>query len=108
MGVKRIEVVTESMFYTLMAFMKGGCSGAEAAVFVEKTTNGRVHLGPATLYTILGRFEEEGVLREVRTEGRKRFYMLTEKGRNMYTDEIARMELCLQNARQGQKGDVQE
>lgn len=41
---------------------------------VEDFTQGRVVLGPATLYTILGRFEEEEVIKETGTEGRKRFY----------------------------------
>ncbi|MEG1396000.1 MAG: helix-turn-helix transcriptional regulator, partial [Oscillospiraceae bacterium] len=69
MGDKRVEVVSESMFYTLMAFLRGEYSGAEIAVMVEELTKGRVRLGPATLYTILGRFEEEQILVETRTEG---------------------------------------
>ena len=49
MGSKRIEVVSESMFYTLMAFLHGEYSGVEIASMVEKLTKGRVRLGPATL-----------------------------------------------------------
>ena len=98
MGTKRIEIVTESMFYTLMAFMQGDCSGAEVSAFVEELTKGRVRLGPATIYTILGRFEIEDVVQEIRTEGRKRIYQLTEKGREMYYEEIERMQICLQDA----------
>ena len=58
-------------------------------------SNGRVRLGPATLYTILGRFEEEGILKEVRTEGRKRIYCITDKGIQMYRDEQKRLSQCL-------------
>ncbi|MEG1747468.1 MAG: helix-turn-helix transcriptional regulator, partial [Oscillospiraceae bacterium] len=83
MGDKRVEVVSESMFYTLMAFLRGEYSGAEIAVMVEELTKGRVRLGPATLYTILGRFEEEQILVETRTEGRKRIYRITDKGTQM-------------------------
>lgn len=36
-----------------------------------KKTKGRVRLGPATLYTILGHFEEEQILMVTRIEGRK-------------------------------------
>lgn len=99
MGEKRIEIVTESMFYTLMAFLSGACSGVDAAAFTERITNGRVHLGPATIYTILGRFETEGVIEEVRREGRRRIYALTDKGRIMYENECIRMEACLNDAK---------
>lgn len=98
MGNKRIEVVSESMFYTLMAFLRGEYSGAEIAGIVEKLTNGRVRLGPATLYTILGRFEEEQILVETRTEGRKRIYRITDKGIKMYHDEYKRLAQCLADA----------
>lgn len=95
---KRIEVVSESMFYTLMALLHGEYSGAEAASMVEDLTKGRVRLGPATLYTILGRFEEECVIIETRTEGRKRFYRLTDKGIKMYHDELERLKQCITDA----------
>lgn len=95
---KRIEVVSESMFYTLMAFLHGEYSGAEIASMVEELTKGRVRLGPATLYTILGRFEEEQILMETRTEGRKRIYRITDKGIQMYHDEHERLAQCLRDA----------
>ncbi len=98
MGDKRIEIVSESMFYTLMAFRQGECSGSEIANTVEAQTKGRVKLGPATLYTILGRFEEEKVIVETRTEGRKRFYLLTEKGHTMYKEELKRLKKCVCDA----------
>ncbi len=98
MGEKRIEIVTESMFYTLMAFTQGECGGVDAAAFTERITNGRVHLGPATIYTILGRFEAEGVIKEVRRDGRRRIYVLTDLGHEMYKAECARMESCLKDA----------
>jgi len=98
MGNKRIEVVSESMFYTLLAFLHGEYSGAEVAGMVEDLTKGRVRLGPATLYTILGRFEEEQVIRETRTQGRKRYYRLTDKGLLMYLDELERLKQCIADA----------
>ncbi|MEG1108666.1 MAG: helix-turn-helix transcriptional regulator [Oscillospiraceae bacterium] len=95
MGNKRIEVVSESMFYTLMAFLHGDYSGAEVASMVETLTRGRVRLGPATLYTILGRFEQEQILTEIRTEGRRRIYHISDKGIQMFNDEQERLRQCL-------------
>ena len=59
MPKKAMEILTESMFYVLMAFSKGPMCGIDVADFIEKRTKGRVLIGPATLYTILGKFEKE-------------------------------------------------
>src|SRR5699024_1582511 len=81
MPKKAMESLTESMFYVLMAFLTRPMCGIEAAEFVETLTQGRVQVGPATLYTILGKFEKEGYLQETAVEGRKRTYAITERGR---------------------------
>ena len=65
MAKKAGEVITETMFYVLMAFTKGPMCGIEVAEYVENRTNKRVILGPATLYTILGRFEKEKWIEEI-------------------------------------------
>ena len=57
MPPKALENLTESMFYVLMAFSKGPKCGIEISDYVQKRTTGRVRLGPATLYTNLGKFE---------------------------------------------------
>lgn len=98
MSRKALETLTETMFYVLMSFLKRELCGTEVAEFVERKTRGRVRMGPGTLYTILGKFEEEKLLEETAVEGRKRTYRLTEKGRALYADEVARLRLCLQDA----------
>ena len=60
------------MFYVLMSFMGKEMCGIEIAEFVERKTKGRVRLGPGTLYTILGKFEEEHFIEEIQVEGRKK------------------------------------
>ena len=55
---KSMELLTESMFYVLMAFCCGPMCGIDVADCIEKKTDGRVRLGPATLYTILAKFEK--------------------------------------------------
>ncbi len=53
--------------------------GIEITEFVEQKTNGRVRLGPGTLYTLLGKFQDEHLIEETQTDGRKRSYRLTEE-----------------------------
>jgi DNA-binding PadR family transcriptional regulator len=98
MAKKSLELLTESMFYVLMAFVRQDCCGTEIQQFVEGKTEGRVRLGPGTLYAILAKFEEEGMICEVAVAGRKRIYRLTEKGYDMYREETKRLRACLQDA----------
>ena len=95
---KAMDVLTESMFYVLMAFRHGPKCGVEVIGSIDRLTKGRVVLGPGTLYTILGKFETEGYLKEVAVEGRKRTYALTEAGEQAYQQELARLHQCLSDA----------
>lgn len=99
MARKTGEVLTETMFYVLMAFSTGPMCGVDIADYVEKRTKGRVILGPATLYTILGRFEKEKWIEEIEVEWRKRTYRITSKGLRAYAQEVERLQLCVQDAR---------
>lgn len=53
MAKKVLEILTETMFYVLMSFLRQERCGIEIAEFVEQKTAGRVRMGPGTLYTIL-------------------------------------------------------
>ncbi len=105
---KSLGVMTESMFYTIMAFQSGPRCGTEISDFVEKLTDGRILLGPGTLYTILSKFQEVGYLREVAVEGRKRTYELTREGQTAYRNEIIRLNQCLQDAGRSEAFAAQE
>ena len=98
MGKKSLESLTETMFYVLMAFRRQALCGIEVADFVSRKTKGRVNMGPGTLDTILGKFQEEGFLTEIAVEGRKRTYQLTESGEKRYQEEVARLRACVADA----------
>lgn len=98
MSKKSFETLTETMFYVLMALQRQERCGTEIMEFVREKTAGRVRLGPGTLYTILGRFEEENILRETKGLGRKRPYRLTEKGKQLYEEEVKRLQVRLADA----------
>lgn len=98
MPKKAMETLTESMFYVLMSFQNGPMCGIDIAGFIEHRTKGRVRMGPATLYTILGKFEKENYIEEIEVEGRKRTYRMTEKGADAYRSELARLQHCVADA----------
>ena len=101
MPKKAMDILTESMFYVLLALSQGEMCGTDAAAFVEERTRGRVILGPATLYTVLGKFEKEKYIKEVRVEGRKRTYRITDKGRKAFEEELERLRQCVRDAEGG-------
>lgn len=98
MPKKSLEALTESMFYVLMAFQAGPRCGIDVAGYIEERTAGRIKMGPATLYTILGKFQEVGFLREIAVSGRKRTYELTAVGYAAYAAELERLNACLRDA----------
>ncbi|WP_443664142.1 PadR family transcriptional regulator [Dysosmobacter sp.] len=90
-----LKVLTESMFYVLLSLLHQERCGAEIVQYVDDTTVGRVPLGPGTLYTILAKFQEEGLIVETAVEGRKRTYAITDRGRALFRQELSRLRLCV-------------
>lgn len=101
MPKKAMDILTESMFYVLMAFYHSPMCGIDAAQFIEARTHGRVQMGPATLYTVIGKFEKEKYIKEVQVDGRKRTYQITDKGRRAYEEELNRLRQCVADAEGG-------
>ena len=98
---KSMDTLTESMFYVLMALCRQPMCGIEVAQFIEDRTKGRILMGPATLYTILGKFEKEKYLKEIAAEGRKRTYQITDRGRKAFDEELQRLKQCVADAQEG-------
>ena len=86
--------LTEPMYYVLMSFLRQDMCGTEITEFVDRKTQGRVNLGPGTLYTLLARFLDEGLIRETQVDGRRRTYRITPKGRAAFQEELDRLRAC--------------
>lgn len=98
MPKKAMDGLTESMFYVLLSLSRGAKCGTDIADDIEQRTHGRLLIGPATLYTILGKYEKERYIQEILVEGRKRTYQITEKGLIAYRTELARLKQCVLDA----------
>ena len=98
MARKTMETLTEAMFYVLMALKSRTMCGIEIASAIDTLTDNRVNIGPATLYTVLGRFEKEGFIKEIEVSGRKRTYQIPQVGLNAYEEELKRLQYCLLDA----------
>ena len=85
---EKFQTLTEQMFYILMA-LKTECCGIDIMERVKKMTDSRVNVGPGTLYNLLEQFSEEGIIRLTKVEGKKRSYILTEKGTALLEKEFS-------------------
>lgn len=86
----KFQTLTEQMFYVLLCLKQEKC-GMDILDLVPQMTDGRVHVGSGTLYNLLEQFLEEGFIRETRVEGRRRSYLLTEKGKDVLQKEYERI-----------------
>lgn len=95
---EKFQTLTEQMFYILLCLGEE-CCGMDIMERVKAMTQARVTVGPGTLYHLLDQFCEAGMIRETRSEGRRRSYILTQKGETALQNEVARMKAQLQDYR---------
>jgi len=98
--------LTPQMFQVLIALADGEKHGYAVIKEVARRTGGEVTLGAGTLYTIVRRFVQEGVIAETAErpdpaldDERRRYYRLTRFGRDVARAEADRMETMLDMAR---------
>ena len=96
MARAKFQTLTEQMFYTLLC-LKEECYGMDILDRIPNMTNGRVKIGSGTLYTLLEQFLEAEMIRETKVEGRRRSYILTDKGREMLFNEYERIKAQMED-----------
>ena len=96
MARAKFQTLTEQMFYILLC-LKEECYGMDIMEQVSARTDGRVSMGPGTLYNLLEQFLEAEMIRETKVEGRRRSYILTEKGSEVLQREVNRLRKQLED-----------
>jgi DNA-binding PadR family transcriptional regulator len=98
--------LTPGMFQVLIALADGEKHGYAIIKEVARRTGGEVTLSAGTLYTIIRRFVQEGVITEsderpdpALDDERRRYYRITPFGREVARAEARRMETVLGMAR---------
>ena len=87
---EKFKTLTEQMFYILLCLHQE-CRGMDILDMVRRMTHDRVHIGSGTLYDLLEQFAAQVIIRETKAEGRRRSYILTEKGQQMLAREYERL-----------------
>lgn len=94
--------ITESTYYILLAVLKPN-HGYGIIQKVEELTNGRVLLGPGTLYGAINTLLEKKwimLYSEEKDSRKKKEYLITESGRKSLVEEIDRLEELIKNGRE--------
>ncbi len=98
--------LTPAMFNVLLALSDGDKHGYAILKDVEAQTSGEVQLSTGTLYGIIKRLVNDGLIVEARRrppaaedDQRRRYYRLTAEGRRVAVAEAQRMEKLIERAR---------
>lgn len=99
--------LTQPMYYVLLS-LKEKRHGYEIMQYIEWLTEGRVKVGPGTLYSLLSRFEEDGYIKMVSDDANKKTYLIQELGQEAVDQEVERLELLLNDAARVEEGHEDE
>lgn len=98
--------LTVPVFHILLALADGEKHGYAIMREAEKSTAGRVAMGPGTLYGAIKRLLKNGLIAETAArpdpaldDARRRYYELTARGRDVLAAETERLVLMVDNAR---------
>ena len=87
---QRYIPMSETMLYILLS-LREERHGYGIMQYVKELTNGRIVLGAGTVYQSLGKLEADGLIRAVREEDRKKYYVITPTGAQILSEEAARI-----------------
>ncbi len=75
------KYVWYAMAVLILIALTEECCGVDIMEKVQRISKGRVKVGPGTLYAVLSKFEDNGIIRRTAEEGRRKSYIITESGR---------------------------
>ena len=84
------QPMTEAMYYVLLALMRPD-HGYGLMQRIREITEGRVVMGPGTLYGIVTRLKKDGLITLEEQDERRKTYLITDKGREALLGEYQRL-----------------
>src|SRR5262245_23189505 len=78
-------------FHILLVLVQGPCHGYGLMKAVERESNGEARLEIGSLYRLLARLLEAGLIEETEGDERRRFYRITRLGRRELKAEASRL-----------------
>jgi DNA-binding PadR family transcriptional regulator len=104
--ISQNQPLTPAVFHILMALADGEKHGYSIMKDVEKQTNGKMKLGPGTLYGSIKRMLSAGLIEESderpdpsMDDERRRYYRLSSTGQAVLSEECNRLDEAVKVAR---------
>ena len=88
--------LSEATFYILVT-LDEPLHGYAIMQKVEAISEGNVVIGPGTLYGAFTTLEKQGLIEKVKEEERRKYYALTEKGREVLAEQLHRLQIMVRN-----------
>lgn len=90
--------MTEAMYYVLLALYRPN-HGYQLMQAIGDVSNGRIQMGPGTLYGILTRLQKDGLIAMQHDDGRRKTYELTTYGELALRNEYDRLQAMIHDGR---------
>lgn len=90
--------MTETGFYILFC-LQNEMHGYNIMQRVKEMTTGEVVISAGTMYGSLAKMEKDGLIRSTKEEGKRKFYIITELGRDILRTELRRIERLYRNSK---------
>jgi len=94
--IEKYLPLTESTYYILVSLVEP-LHGYGVMQKVEVMSEGKVKIGPGTLYGAFQALEKEGLIIKVGEEERRKIYEITGKGREVLNKQVDRLRIMVRN-----------
>src|SRR5690554_4475472 len=88
--------MTEAMYYILLALINPN-HGYQLMAAIESVSNGRIKMGPGTLYGVLTRLQKDKLIEILNDDGRRKTYAITGSGKAALKAEYIRLKNMIQD-----------
>jgi DNA-binding PadR family transcriptional regulator len=82
--------MTEAMYYVLLA-LTNPAHGYKLMQEISDVSQGRLKMGPGTLYGVLTRMQGDKLIRMAEDDGRRKIYRITQEGEDALRVEYRRL-----------------
>src|SRR5574344_937475 len=98
--IRKVYVpMTETGFYILFC-LRTERHGYSIVQEVERMTDGEIRITPGTMYGSLSKMDQDGLIRFVREEEKRKIYVITDLGREVLELEMKRIKRLSRNIRE--------
>lgn len=96
--------MTEAMYYVLLALMRPN-HGYQLMQAITEVSNGRLTMGPGTLYGVLSRMQKDGLILLSNDDGRRKTYEITLEGERALRLEYRRLKALIHDSSLLEEGE---